>query len=102
MIQTINLYQFRDAFQRHSRKNFSYDGLEVLFDYLEECDPDYDLDVVELCCEYAEDSALSIAAQYGIEAEDEDELHSAVMEYLFENTSVAGVTKDGDIVYAQF
>lgn len=101
MIQTINLYQFRDAFQRHSRTNFSYEGLEVLFDYLEECDPDYDLDVVELCCDYAEGSALSIAAQYGIEAEDEDELHAAVLEYLEDHTNVIGST-DETIVYLQF
>ena len=41
MFQTINLYQFRDAFQRMDRKNFSYEGLEVLFDFFEEVE-DYE------------------------------------------------------------
>jgi len=39
MKQTINLYQFRDAFRDCSRKdNFSYEGLESLFNWFEELD----------------------------------------------------------------
>lgn len=38
MKTTVQLSDFRDAFQRVRPDNFSYDGLEVLFDYLEDCE----------------------------------------------------------------
>lgn len=104
MIQTIGLSQFRDAFQRYSRTDFSYEGLKVLFDYLEECDPQYDLDVIGLCCGYAEDSALSIAADYSIDVKGMGiaDIFLAVREYLEENTCVVGVTLQDTFIYAQF
>ena len=45
-----------DAFTRHGRENqFSYNGLRVLFDYLEnELEGEYVLDVVELSCNFVE------------------------------------------------
>ena len=36
MYQTIGFCQFTDAFNSIRPNNFSYDGLQVLFDYLEE------------------------------------------------------------------
>ena len=59
MIQTINQSQFIDAFRAMGRKDqFSYNALCALFEYLEEIDEGYDLDVIELCCEYSEYSDL--------------------------------------------
>lgn len=105
MIQTINVSDFRDAFRSAGRANqFSYEGLTALFDFLEEVDPDFDLDVVALCCEYSEDTVQDIAEAYGLELpddEDEDEHAEAVEAYLQENTSVVGRTATG-FVYAQF
>jgi len=55
MIQTINQSQFIDAFRAMGRKDqFSYNALCALFEWLEEIDEGYDLDVIELCCEYTE------------------------------------------------
>jgi hypothetical protein len=103
---TINhASQFRDEFKAHGRDNqFSYEGLELLFDYLEEIAPEYELDVVALCCEYSEEMPSEIAVNYGIEVDSEDdgEILDAVMSYLDENTSVVGVTSSGAIVYAIF
>ena len=66
MKQTISLGDFRDAFIRANRKeNFSYDGLEVLFDYLEDTDPDSELDVIGLCCEYCEMTLDELNNDYG-------------------------------------
>lgn len=51
MKTTINFNDFRDAFRSMDRmENFSREGMQVLFDYLEECDPDYELDVIAPCC----------------------------------------------------
>lgn len=59
MKQSINRSQFHDAFHNMNRKdNFSYEGLNALFDYLEMYESDIgeelELDVVALCCEFSE------------------------------------------------
>ena len=59
MINTINKYEFSDAFQKMGRGDkFSYEGLIALFDYLEMLEDDIgepiELDVISLCCEYSE------------------------------------------------
>ena len=95
MKQTINLYQFREAFMHANRKDqFSYEGLELLFGYLEEIDPDYELDVVELCCGYSESTEDDIRAQYKIDTDD-------VEEFLQDNTAYIGRTPSG-FVYQDF
>lgn len=59
MKQTINKSKFMDEFRRMDRvTQFSYNGLSALFDYLEEIDENYELDVIALCCEYSEYSDL--------------------------------------------
>ena len=93
--------QFRDEFKAHSRAGqFSYDGLGLLFDYLEGIDYQ-ELDVVALCCEYSEDSVMDVAASYNVDTGglDNDDALAAVLEYLNDNTSVVGVTDAGSIVY---
>ena len=104
MKQTINLSAFRDAFRRCDRQDqFSYEAQELLFDYLEDMDEDYDLDVIAICCEYSESDFEDVAEQYSIDIEDmdEDEIQDAVREYLNENTCVIGETRS-TIIYAQF
>ena len=59
MKQSINNYQFHRAFERMGRgKQFTYEGLNALFDYLEEYEDGtgetIELDVIALCCEYTE------------------------------------------------
>ena len=58
MKQSINLYAFRDAFLAIRPDNFSYEGLEVLFDYLEEYEEsageEIELDVIAICCDFLE------------------------------------------------
>lgn len=104
MKQTINYAgQFRDAFRAMGRHDqFSHEGMELLFDYLEECDPDYELDVIEICCEYAESTPDEIVESYGIESDDEDEpdVTEAATAYLEANTIIVGTTSTGAIVYA--
>ena len=62
MIQTINEYQFADAFHKMGRgEQFSYEGLKALYEYLEEYETgeqQIELDVISLCCEYAEYKSL--------------------------------------------
>jgi hypothetical protein len=119
MKKTINFSDFVSEFASFdgrfatngSHGNFDYKGLRVLFDYLEElaedcgvnCE-DYDLDVIALCCEYAQDDMETIIEQYRIDIEDMDgdEQREAVLDYINENSTVCGETDSGDIVYQQF
>lgn len=102
MKQTINKFQFRDAFQ--GRHNFSYDGLGILFDYLEECAPDTELDVIGLCCEFAEQMPDAIAADYDFDVDglDDDAVAKAITDYVNDSTMLCGSTDAGALVYAQF
>ena len=110
MKQTKNLYDFRQAIRDMDRKeNFSHEGLEVLFDYLEQYEEDtgqeMELDVIAICCDFSEDTVEDIAANYSIdlsECEGDDEKKEAVMEYLQDNTSVVGETSNGSIIYQVF
>lgn len=98
-----NSSQFRDAFHRAGRGDqFSYEALELLFDYLEELDSDYELDVVAICCDYAELTPLEILEGHGVELNDEEKEDAipVAMEYLENLTTVVGITSTGAIVYA--
>lgn len=105
MKQTITKSDFRDAFQRYGRgEQFSYEALELIFDYLEEIDEDQELDVIAVCCEFAESDLETIANDYNVdlsECEDDDEKEQAILSYLEDHTSVIGQTARG-IVYIQF
>ena len=112
MKQTVNLNAFRDAFYRMGRKDqFSYEGLEVLFNYLEELEQDIgeetELDVIALCCDYAESTIDDLISDYAIDIsdcdpDDDEAIEDTVMEYMGQNTAVCGETADGSIVYAEF
>lgn len=108
MKTTVSRYDFERAFADADRKeNFSYEGLGLLFDYLEEYEQDsgqeIELDVIALCCEYAEEDTHIIARDYKIDIEgmDGDEILETVRDYLEDNTTVVGETSSG-FVYACF
>lgn len=103
MKTTLSVYDFRDAFVRAGRKDqFSYDALGLIYDYLEEIDSDYDLDVIGLCCELSEETPEEIARNYSIDLEDDGNEFNNVLDYLHDETTVIGTTSAGSIVYVQF
>lgn len=110
MKQTVNIYTFREAFNRMGRgDNFSYDGLELLFDYLEElehCEEEYELDVIGLCCDFAEGTAEQIAIDYSIDLDgllwNPDAVYARVRRYLEDEGVFVGETDDLTLVYRQF
>ena len=109
MKQTVDFQTFRDTFRAYDRVDqFSREGLELLFDHLEEMERDNgvetELDVVALCCDYTEDTPESIAQDYRIDLDgvDDDDTDQAVMDYLCDNTTVVGQTSSGSIIYVNF
>ena len=105
MKTTITFSAFCNAFRDMGRNdNFSYAGKRALFDYIEEVAPDYELDVIALCCEYNEQDLDGIISDYSIdvsEAVDDDEKADIVGEYLQGNTCLVARI-DTDFVYAAF
>ena len=73
MIDTITRHSFQDAFYKMGRGNqFSYQGLLALYDWFEEYEDSagsqIELDVIAICCEYAEyDSLKDFQDDYGDE-----------------------------------
>ena len=112
MKQSINLYDFERAFAGHDRQDqFSYEGKRALFDYLEQyeedCGEEIELDVIALCCDYAEyDSATDCACEFfDFEIDHEavqwdDEAQEIALKYLRDRTQV--IEFDGGIIIQQF
>ena len=94
MIQSINQNQFQDAFMKLRSDNFSYEGLNALYNYLEQLEDDMEksieLDVIALCCEYSEYKNL--------EHLQEDYSDIETMEDLMLETTVIPVGKEGFII----
>jgi len=107
MKTTVSKYEFYRAFEKSGRDNFSYDGLDILFEYLESVESDtgeeIELDVIALCCDYDESSIESIASQYDIDLTDcDDDKREIVREYLERRTSICGETVNGFIYCTSF
>jgi hypothetical protein len=98
MKQTVNFYDFVDAFQRAGRaEQFSYEAKRMIFDHLEEFESEsgeeLELDVIAICCDFEEATEEEVI--YNYECED-------ARQYLEENTVLLGETKEGTFVYVQF
>lgn len=109
MKQTINLHQFRNAFYEMGRQSqFTYEGLERLYDYFEECDPEMELDVIAICCDFCEMTMDEIFNAYPdvldlIDMDNPKEsTYSIVVDYLNDNGSYCGDTSQGTFVFQQF
>lgn len=108
MKQSINLYQFREAFRLHERENFSYEALGYLFDWLEQYEADtgeeMELDVIGLCCDFSESSIDNIIENYSLDVTglNEEEKHAYVSDYLHEETVVIAETGGNNYLYQQF
>ena len=112
MITTVSQTDFVDAFRDMGRQdNFSYNGLNALYDYFEDYSEDtgesIELDVIALCCEYSEhDSALACVTDLGYrctdinESNDDGENEAIALDYLRDNTQV--IEFNGGIIIAGF
>ena len=99
MKQTINFYQFKDAFYKMDRgEQFSYNALKALFEYFEEyedsTDDEIELDVIAICCDYVEYDSLE-DFQLDYNTEDYPDIES--IEY---NTTVIKIDNDAFIIQA--
>jgi hypothetical protein len=104
MKTTVSFNDFQDTFRRFDRQNqFSRFGLRALFDHIEELEEstgeEYELDVIALCCDFAEfDTAEDAAREYGWTPENGDN----PLEWLQEQTSVIEVHGYPQVIVQSF
>lgn len=99
MKQTIYRDDFIRAFAEAGRADqFSREALGVLFDHFEQWEDDTGgevlLDVIALCCEFAEDTPEGVRESYDIGGD--------VVGHLEDVGAYIGTTAPGTIVYRQF
>lgn len=109
MYQKVTFETFLTAFTAaNRRRQFTEEGLELLFDHLEECEREsgtpIELDVIALCCDYREDTVEEIFAENDLDdmPRFEDEALAKAIQYLKTETKVIGTTSAGTIVYQSF
>ena len=58
MKKSVSITDFMDAFEKMRPSNFTYKGVECLYNYLidyeQDTDTEIELDVIALCCDYSE------------------------------------------------
>ena len=93
MIQTITKSDFTSAFHKMGRgNNFTYEGLNALYDYLEDLGDDIgeqiELDVIAFCCEYAEYESLEeFQEDYRDEYQSIEEIEQSTTVIMIDDTS---------------
>ena len=108
MKQTVNSYQFVDAFRHAGRESqFSRSALFALFEHLEEYESstgeEIELDPIAICCDFTEyDNAREAAKEYDFEPEDQDEddREESALKWLQNRTQV--IEFSGGIVIQNF
>ncbi len=107
MKQTITLSIFRDEMQRIRPDNFSYEGLGVLFDYLEEMGDDLEFDPIGICCDFSQCSLKEFKDSYTDVAITSDmtdeEKREAIAEFIDMYGFWYAFTEDGnEIIFENF
>ena len=101
MKQSINFYDFERGFVECNRKeNFTYEGLRLIFDYLEDLEDDlgeeFEYDPIALCCEFTEyESIQDVFEDYAIQETDQS------IDTLQEHFPVVLVGENGIIVVSE-
>jgi len=95
MKTTLTQDEFVTLFRSVRPDQFSREALRLLFDYLEEIDPDLELDIVGICCDFAESTPDEVAEDYDI-------LPGDAVQYLEGQGVFVGETPAETIVYHQF
>ena len=102
MKTTVNFSDFVDGFTKleFRKDQFSYDGLKLIFDYLEsfeEDGEDIEFDPIGICSDFTETTVPEFNSDYGTKFSSIEEIE----EYLDQHTSVIGRTNDS-IVFENY
>jgi hypothetical protein len=110
MTTNVSIYDFRNWFLSSDpyKNNFSYEGLNALFEYLEECEEStgetIEFDPIAIACHYSEyKNSIEASDQYGryydID-ESEEKKEKDALKFLEDNTQV--IKFDGGVIIQDF
>jgi len=85
MKQTIYKSDFYETFKDLRPGSFSPAALDVLFDYYEEMDPDFELDVIGICGDWSEYNEEELLKTFG---DGEDDYTPTVLRRIERNHAV--------------
>ena len=93
---TLDVVEFISLFDRFDRsENFTRRARQVLFDYLDglsdDIDEDISIDIIGLCCNWAEYSASELLSEYSHMIEEEDTSAEELVGLLQDATTVITV-----------
>lgn len=93
IITTVTSNDFHDAFNKMRPDNFSYEALSALFNFFDDLDlgdTPYELDVIAICCEFAEYGNINEVMQ------DYRDIHS--LEDLYKHNMVIELDNGGLVI----
>jgi hypothetical protein len=105
---TLSQFDFTEWMQQNPNNPFSYEALELLWDYLENYEDntgeEIEFDPVGFRCEFCESSFNEIISENNLNAQglDEEADKKLAFEFLNKNTTVLGITEHGTVVYQNF
>jgi hypothetical protein len=109
MKYTLSKFDFMDWMQQNPNNPFSYNALEILWDYLNEYEQDaseeIEYDPISFRCDFCEQSLEDIISDNEIILDEnmtEEEKYETVLNFLRDETTVLDVTNKGTIVYINF
>ena len=101
IVKTFDLQDFKNEFEAYNRKDhFTPEALEIIFDYLNQDDYTFQMDVICFCCEFVEMSCAAVHEAYDVgfyDDETDDNIWiDAARDYIEDNTSLVGEYTDND------
>jgi hypothetical protein len=109
MKYTLSKFDFIDGMQSEPNNPFSYNGLEIIWDFLNEYEQDaseeIEFDPVSFRCDFCEQTVKEIIYDYKLVVDNkltDVEQQDFVLDYLHQKTTILGVTQEGTIVFQNF
>jgi hypothetical protein len=109
MKHTLTKYDFIEWMQQAPNNPFSYNGLEILFDYLTSLESDtgeeFEFDPVAFRCDFIESHVEDILSENGVTLDEiltEEEKMETALNLLKEKTIVLDITNKDTILYQNF
>lgn len=96
--QIVNRSTFIDSFTKADRQdNFSFEGLCALYDYFDDMDESWELDVIAICCDFSEYDLKDLRREYPDYNDSSDE---ELLSYLNDNTVVFDLDNGSYVIQA--
>ena len=95
MKTTVSFSDFVDGFTKLDRKDqFSYDGLKLIFDYLESEEEEIEFDPINICCTYTEYTLDEFNSDYETKFKTLQEIE----DYVSFRSDTVGLTENSIII----